>query len=157
MAPFSISLPRDFMPPLFPGGSAVKNLPAMQEMQVRSLAQEDSLEKEMATHFSLLVWRIPWTEEPGGLPSMQLQRATEHAHRHRLKPGSSSFRIELSFCHTHSFRKKFFSVDFQWYQRPQIWGQFWVGDVLLNKDIQATPKIRSLLLHRRRNVLTPNG
>ena len=45
----------------------VKNLPAMREMWVQSLGQEDSLEKEMATHFSILAWRIPWTEEPGGL------------------------------------------------------------------------------------------
>ena len=45
----------------------VKNLPAMQETWVRSLGREDSLEKEMATHSSILVWRIPWTEEPGGL------------------------------------------------------------------------------------------
>ena len=45
----------------------VKNLPAMQEMQVRSLGQEDPLEKEMATHFSSLAENIPWTEEPGGL------------------------------------------------------------------------------------------
>ena len=45
----------------------VKNLPAMQETQVRSLGGEDPLEKEMATHFSILAWRIPWTEEPGGL------------------------------------------------------------------------------------------
>ena len=44
----------------------VKNLPAMQESQVRSLAWEDPLEKEMATHSSILAWRIPWTEEPGG-------------------------------------------------------------------------------------------
>ena len=42
-------------------------------MQVRSLGQEDALEKEMATHFSILVWRIPWTEEPGGLRSIGLQ------------------------------------------------------------------------------------
>ena len=42
----------------------VKNLPAMQETQVRSLGREDPLEKEMATHFSILAWRIPWTEEP---------------------------------------------------------------------------------------------
>ena len=48
----------------------VKNLPAMQETQVRSLGQEDSLEKGMATHSSILAWRIPWTEEPGGLQSM---------------------------------------------------------------------------------------
>ena len=45
----------------------VKNLPAMQETRVRSLGWEDSLEKEMATHSSILVWRIPWTEEPGRL------------------------------------------------------------------------------------------
>ena len=48
----------------------VKNLPAMQEtqeMRVRSLGQEDPLEKGMATHFSILAWRIPWTEEPGKL------------------------------------------------------------------------------------------
>ena len=48
----------------------VRNLPAMQETRVRSLGWEDPLEKEMATHFSILAWRIPWTEEPGGLQSM---------------------------------------------------------------------------------------
>ena len=48
----------------------VKNLPAMQEAQVRRLDQEDPLEKEMATHSSILAWRIQWTEEPGGLQSM---------------------------------------------------------------------------------------
>ena len=52
----------------------VKNLPAMQELQVQSLGREDPLEKEMVTHSSILVWKIPWTEEPGGLLSMQLQR-----------------------------------------------------------------------------------
>ena len=46
----------------------------MQEIQVRSLGQEDPLEKEMTTHFSILAWEIPWTEEPGGLQSMGLQR-----------------------------------------------------------------------------------
>ena len=50
----------------FPGGSVVKNLPTKQEMQVRFLGQEDPLEKEMATHSSILVWKIPWTEDPGG-------------------------------------------------------------------------------------------
>ena len=52
----------------------VKNLAAMQETWVQSLGQEDPLEKEMATHSSILAWRIPWTEEPGGLQSMGLQR-----------------------------------------------------------------------------------
>ena len=45
----------------------VKNLPAMQEKGVRFLSQDDPLEKGMATHSSILAWRIPWTEEPGGL------------------------------------------------------------------------------------------
>ena len=51
----------------------VKNLPAVQETRVRSLGREDPLE-EMATHSSILAWRIPWTEEPGGLQSTGLQR-----------------------------------------------------------------------------------
>ena len=52
----------------------VKNLPASRETQVLSLGQEDCLEKGMATHSSILAWRIPWTEEPGGLQSIALQR-----------------------------------------------------------------------------------
>ena len=54
----------------FPSGSVAKNLPAKQEMQIQSLQWEDPLEKEMATHSSILAWEIPWTEEPGGLQSM---------------------------------------------------------------------------------------
>ena len=59
----------------------------MQGTQVRSLGWEDALEKEMATHSSILAWKIPWTEEPGGLQSMGLQRVghdlvTEHVHTH---------------------------------------------------------------------------
>ena len=53
----------------------VNNLPAMQETQVQSLGREATLEKGMATHSSILAWRIPWTKEPGGLQSMGLQRA----------------------------------------------------------------------------------
>ena len=52
----------------------VKHLPAVQETWVRSLGWEDPLEKKMATHSSILAWRIPWTEEPGGLESMGSQR-----------------------------------------------------------------------------------
>ena len=71
----------------FPGGSGVKNLPAMQEtreMQLQPLSWEDPLEEEMATHSRTLAWRIPWTEEPGGLQSMGSHRvrynsATRHA------------------------------------------------------------------------------
>ena len=57
----------------FPGGSAIKNSPAMQEIWVQSLAWEDPLEKEMATQPSILAWEIPWTEESGGLQSMGSQ------------------------------------------------------------------------------------
>ena len=52
----------------------VKHLPAMQETRVRSLGQEDLLEKEMATLSSTLAWKIPWTEEPGELQAMRSQR-----------------------------------------------------------------------------------
>ena len=59
----------------FPGGSVVKNPPSKQEMQVWSLGQEDPLEKEMATQPRILAWEIPWTEEPGGLQSVGLQKS----------------------------------------------------------------------------------
>ena len=53
----------------FPSGSGVKNMPAMQETCVQSLGRENYQEEGMATHSSILAWRIPWTEEPGGLYS----------------------------------------------------------------------------------------
>ena len=51
----------------FPGGSGVKKAPAVQETRVQSLGWEDPLEKGMAAHSSILVWKVPWTEKPGGL------------------------------------------------------------------------------------------
>ena len=66
----------------------VKNLPAMQETWIWSLGREDPLEKGMATHFSILAWRIPWTEKPDGLQSMGLERVghdwvtNTHTHTH---------------------------------------------------------------------------
>ena len=59
----------------FPGGSAIKNLPAMQETQVQSLCQEDLRKKEMATHSSILAWEILWTGDPGRLQSMGSQKS----------------------------------------------------------------------------------
>ena len=62
----------------FSSGSVLKNLPAMQktqETQVQFLSWEDPLEKEMTTHFSILAWGIPWTEEPGRLQTMGLQES----------------------------------------------------------------------------------
>ena len=58
----------------FPDGSVVKNPPLMQEMRVQSLGRKEPLEKEMATHSSTLAWRIPWTEEPGRLQSMEVKK-----------------------------------------------------------------------------------
>ena len=58
----------------FPGGLVVKNPVAKQETWVRSLGRKDPLEKEMATHSSILAWKIPWTEEPGWVQSMRSQR-----------------------------------------------------------------------------------
>ena len=57
-----------------PGAQTVKNLPAMQQIQVWSLGWEDPLGEGMATHLSILAWRIPWTEEPDGIQSMGSQR-----------------------------------------------------------------------------------
>ena len=57
-----------------PRGSVVKNLPAKLETQVQSLDQEDLLEKEMAIHSSILAWRIPWTEDAGGVQSTESHR-----------------------------------------------------------------------------------
>ena len=70
----------------FPGGSAVKNPFVMQETQVQSLSGKDPLEEGIATHSSILAWRIPWPEESGGLNTVpgvtksQTQQATEHTH-----------------------------------------------------------------------------
>ena len=75
----------------------VKSLPVMQETQVQSLGREDPLEKEMAAHFSILAWKIPWTEEPDGLQSLGSQRV-----RHNLatKPPPLETRLlpDLSFA-----------------------------------------------------------
>ena len=60
----------------FPGGSAVKNPPAIQDMWAQSLGREDPLEKKMATHSSILAWEIPWTEEPG-LQSMGFAKESD--------------------------------------------------------------------------------
>ena len=57
-----------------PVAQSVKNLPAVQETRIQSLGWEDPLEKEMATHSSILAWKISWTEEPGGLQSVGSQR-----------------------------------------------------------------------------------
>ena len=76
----------------------VKNSPAMQNTQVRSLGQEDTLEKGMATHSSILTRRIPWTEEPGGLQSTGSQRVGHDCatHTHKQNKEGKSF-LKLFF------------------------------------------------------------
>ena len=84
-----------------PVAQMVKHLPAMQETQVQFLSQEDSLEKGMVTHSSILVWKIRWTEEPGGLQFIGSQRvrhnwATNHAHTH--SSFNATIMAELNHC-----------------------------------------------------------
>ena len=78
----------------FPVVQMVKHLPAVREIQVRSLGWEDPLEKEMATHSSTHAWKIPWTEEPGGLQSMVSQRVRHDS------DFTFTFRKYLLFCFT---------------------------------------------------------
>ena len=78
----------------------VKNLPAVQESWVWLLGQEDPLEKEMATHSSILVWRIPWTQEPGGLQSIGSQRVgqdwSDLARTHAINAFSKVVQFEVN-------------------------------------------------------------
>ena len=102
---------------VFPGSSAVKNLPAVWETWVQSLVPEDPLEKGMATHSNILVWRIPWTEEPGKLQSMGLERVTHNWETNtftfsKIHMEMQSFRIAKIFlkkkkageCSLHNFK-----------------------------------------------------
>ena len=88
----------------FLGGSAVKNLPAMQETQVPSLGSEDPLEKGITTHSSILAWRILWTEKPVVLQSMGLQSGTQlSCYSHAFRETNSLRRtmqiVECSLLH----------------------------------------------------------
>ena len=85
-----------------PGGSVVKkkNFIPMQETLVASLDGEDPLEKEMATHSSILAWRIPWTEEPGGLQSMGWQRVRHYLVMKQQQWWFCEYTICQNFCYT---------------------------------------------------------
>ena len=83
----------------FPGSSMVENPPALQElrkMHVQSLGQENPLEEGMVTHSSIPAWRIPWTEEPGKLQSIGLQRV-----RHDSSDLAHTYRLENQLQKTH--------------------------------------------------------
>ena len=82
----------------FSGNSVVKNLPAMQETQVQSLGWEAPLEKEMATHSSILAWKILWTEEPGRLQSMESQELDMTEYTHEVwGPGNALYYLCIFF------------------------------------------------------------
>ena len=89
----------------------VKSLPAVQETQVRSLGREDPLEKEMATHSSVLDWEIPWTEEPGGL---QVHGVARVRHDSATKPPIPSMRMVV-----HDNNIFHLSYKFIWKSRTQ--------------------------------------
>ena len=80
----------------------VKNLPAMQETRVWFLGWKDSLEKGMATHSSILAWEIPWTDEPGGLQLIWLQRA-RHDWATNIYTHTASLHVLLCHGHLHIF------------------------------------------------------
>ena len=122
----------------FPGGSVVKNPPANQGRRVWPLGGEDPLEKETATHSSIVAWEIPWTEEPGKLKSMESQRVG-HEYPTTIIIGSHYVQIyyTLSLCEkykefsreTHqrinqSFLGKVTSLDLEFFIRKLRW--FWV-------------------------------
>ena len=83
----------------------VKNLPGMQETWVQSLVQEDILKKEIVIHSTILSWRIPWTEDPGGPQSMGLQRvghnsaSNTHTYRHTHTHRFGSQLLKFQSCH----------------------------------------------------------
>ena len=99
----------------------VKNLPAMQEMWVQSLGQEDPLEKGMATHSTILAWRIPWPEEPGGLRSMGLQRVRHDWATHTLTFVGSFYNGRWFFHH-------FLFLTSSWFMCTQSLSFVWLFD-----------------------------
>ena len=115
----------------FLGGSVVKNLPAMQEMQemqVQSLSRKDPLEKERANHCSILAWRIPWTEEPGGLQSMSSQRV---GHDWACIRASSVGSLVLISCYWWHMRLSYMSTinpglfQIPWLEYPGVSRECW--------------------------------
>ena len=94
----------------------VKNLPPMREARVQPLGQEDPLEKGMATHYSTLAWRIPWTEEPGGLQFMGLQRVGHNWVTNTDTQGCYNKLSQTGQPRTQKFIASHFG-------RPEVWNQ----------------------------------
>ena len=107
----------------------VKNLPAMQETWVRSLGLEDPLEKGLATHSSILAWRIPWTERPGGLLSIESQRV-EHSWVINVCAHARTHTHTHNWEIYHSFPVIIHSLFFKWDTRGNlsIYISLWVSN-----------------------------
>ena len=103
----------------------IKNLPAAQEIQVRILGQEDPLEKEMATHSSILAWRIPWTEESGGLQSMGSQRLLHNLATEQQQSYKSSGLPPLNLTLSLTLRTLPLTSHF-WHRHPRIFAIIFV-------------------------------
>ena len=102
----------------------VKCLPAIRETRVRSLVREDPLEKEMAIHPSTLAWKIPWTEEPGGLQSMESQRVGHDWATSLIFYLSSIYDLSISICVIYVFCKRFCLERHIWLWKiitPSFW------------------------------------
>ena len=127
----------------------VKNLPAVWETQVWSLSWEESLEKEMATHSSILAWRIPWTEEPGGLQSVGSQKVG-----HNWATNTFTFLV-LIFCIALFISWFFFSFVLQGWKEERRgktrsgWGSIKELFSLPMKSWknEKTPRVRRLPVH----------
>ena len=104
----------------FPGGSMVKNPPAVQEAWVGSLGREDPLEKEMATRSSILAWQISWTEEPGGLQFTELRRVRHDLTTKQQQINSVYMPIPISRFIPLPFRVHLFALQFALYLRVSV-------------------------------------
>ena len=105
----------------------VKNLPARQEAQVRPLSWEDPLEKGMATHSTILAWRIPWTEEPGGLQPTRLQRV-----RHDWATNTQTIFCNKNLDHPEgSLRENGYKYTYGWVPLLLTWNYYNIVNQLL--------------------------
>ena len=112
----------------------VKNLPATRETRVQSLGQEDLLEKGMATHFSILAWRISWTEEPGGLQSVGSQRV-----RHNWRTNAFTFSNMTTGYLRVGIMTFFFVQCCNMNSQPNIEQEIWMIACLNNRYIIVYP------------------
>ena len=124
----------------YPGGSAVKNLLANAGTKVWSLGRENPLEEKIRTHTSIPAWRIPWTEEPGRLESMGLQRVRPDWACTQGRSVAQTSHVEWTMMHTKNVLKDQRNKDIR------KWGEIFFGKSLILKNIPECPFGRKLKL-----------